>query len=240
MSDIKKDENVSVDVTPQVLNTDEGIKPEENQDKTGEDIKSTLVNDEKFRLELKEEITNDLAKVYTEKLETQQKMIKGLDRKNTELQKKLREYETKELTEEQKFELREKEIKEKERTLWRREAITNLPFSLEDEEKNEFMSYLHGDSEEDIQNAVGFLGSVFQKYLQTGIEKGVDERFKQSGYKPSSAGLNKNDTNDLANMTKNELTEYANKVAKMQSGDEKDKELNKLDKELTRRFQEGG
>ena len=214
-----------------VSESTEKAAPEKKDAGNDEQLSSIIENKVSEKLE-------GIKGLFTEKEKKLKAEIAGLNRKNTELQKENRGFKEKELTEEEKFKLREQELIEKERVIWAREAITELPFQLEEEDKTMFLNYLHGDTEEAVNDAVKFYKELFTKHLQVGIEAGVNDRIK-TGYRPVGT-TQATATNDLSGMSRSELVAQARKVAAMPSGDEKSKLLLELNKAQNRLFKEGG
>lgn len=196
MAEEGKTEQTATETTKQVNDKAQSEKVETKDDK--DLIKS-----------LDKEGLDTIKQFYTSELEKAKKEIAGLNRAKSDTDKKLKEYERRELTESEKKALEDKEIKEEWNKIWRLKAVNK--FELVDEEYD-FSDYLTGDSEEEIINKAGSLKKLLDERIQKGIAKGVEERISQ-GYIPKSSTVQQGEKT-IEQMTKEELTELSRKAVK--------------------------
>lgn len=232
MSDIK--ENVSepvVEETPVVEPTSDQAQPkEETNDK---DSIESLKND------LKEDLRNDMSKYWEEKEKTYKNQIKGLDRKVSELTQQKKKLEQKEMTQEEILEEERTTLNDEYQKLWRDVSIVQVFNELEDEDRSIVKTYLYGNNQDEVQDSAKALFDIFQKYVKSGIEKGVEERILQ-GYKPAGHFRQGGIEININDMSREQLVEKVKEASKMPDGPEKSKILDELAKAQGRRFSAGG
>lgn len=239
MSDVKVDASADVQVQEKTLasETVESIKSDLNTDTTPE-AKETLIDDNKELINsLVDEKLHDLKSFYEDKMTVLSKQLKGQDRKNSELQAKVKEYEMKELTNEEKLALKENEMKEGFRDLYRERAIAKYHLIKEETDDIDFSDYINGDTEDEVFSKTERLKNWVEKQISLGIEKGIESRLAQ-GYKPQSAGIKGQKTNDISDMDKEEMTAYAKEVSQLPEGAEKDSILKRLVEEQAKRMKQ--
>jgi len=184
----------------------------ENQNKqVNEQAQATEVKDDKDLIKsLDKEGLETIKKFYTSELEKAKKEIAGLNRAKSDTDKKLKEYERRELTESEKKALGDKEIREEWNKIWRLKAVNKFELTEED---YDFSEYLSGDSYDEIEKKAEGLKKYMDEKIQKGIAKGVEERISQ-GYIPKSSGGQAQGEKSIEQMTKEELTELSRKAVK--------------------------
>jgi hypothetical protein len=171
-----------------------------------------------------EEIKNTFKSMYEEKEQALKKQNAGLDRKISELQKKNKDYERKEMTENERLELEKREIAEERKALYKEKALNKYGL-ISEEEGIDFRHYLYGDSQDEIMSSAEGLREYINNKIKTGIEKGVEERIAQ-GYRPKGSGASKSD--DYMQMDSQELRQKAKEVSLMPDSPEKSAKLSQL------------
>jgi len=197
MADNATNEQATVNETKQVNETQAQVETKEDKDK--DLIKS-----------LDKEGLETIKKFYANELEKAKKEIAGLNRAKSDTDKKLKEYERKELTESEKKTLEDKEIKEEWNKIWRLKAVNKFELTEED---YDFSEYLSGDSYDEIEKKAESLKKYIDEKIQKGISKGVEERIAQ-GYIPKSSGGQAQGEKSIEQMTKEDLTELSRKAVK--------------------------
>jgi hypothetical protein len=224
MSDVK-DAVVSDEDQVQTDNTKQtDVKPQTDT--------STQTNEELIDSLLEKKL-DSVKSFYEEKMETLKKQNAGLDRRVSELTKINKKYETEKMTEEERFELEKKELRDQYQSLFRERAIANNGLIPNEDETISFSEYLYGDNEQEVNDKAARLKEFIDNRVKSGIEKGVEERLAQ-GYKPIQSGKDgKND--DLSEMTSQELGQKAKEISSMPDGKDKTAALQKIFDEQLRR-----
>lgn len=231
MSDLKQEASV-VEDQEQVQETTE-VTPEVTQPETLEskELYNSLKDD--F-----EEMKKSMS-AWQEKEKSYKNMIKGLDRKVSELTSEKKKLEQKEMSTEEILAEKEKELSEQYQSLWRDQSVVQNFSFLEQEDRNIIKTYLYGNTYEEVAESEKALFDIFDRYNKVNIEKALQEKLSQ-GYKPKGAGIQGEKGNTLADMDKKELAQKAIEIGKMPSGEEKDRLLAQLGAEQHRRITEGG
>jgi hypothetical protein len=206
-------------------------------DNNNQDQDQTKVNEELIN-SLVESKLNDIRSLYEEKLEVSKKQNSGLDKKVSELTKQIKKYESEQLTEQEKLELNKKELLDSWQTIYREKALAKHNLIPAEDEIIDFSSYLFGETEEEVMEKASKLKEFIDNRIKKGIEKGIEERLVNGSYAPTGKGNNNGDQQNIQDMTKEELTEYAIKVSRMPDGKEKSSLLDKLSQEQQRRFRQ--
>jgi len=191
MSDQVKVEGQDVKVDGKQVDESQIDKKLETKD---EDLIKSLEKAKDAKLE-------SIKEFYDKEFEKLKKELAGVNRSNSELQKKVKTYETEKLTETEKLELEKKTLNEEYQRIWRLKAINKAGWI--DEEELNFEDYLFGDNEEEVMKKTENLKLWLDNKIKVGIKKGVDEQIAK-GYVPKT-GLSVEGKPNFENMTPDEL-----------------------------------
>ena len=199
------------------------------QDTGQPDQKMPEINQEVVNNYLDEKLS-DIRSLYEKKVDELKAQLAGQDRKNTELQKALKEHEREKLTTKEREELERRELQQEWQKIFKERAMAKYGLVSED---IPFHEYLFGDTQETIDEKARNLRAYLDAHIQKGIETGVEQKLSQ-GYKPQGpAASAKND--DLANLSRQELAQKAKDLQKMPDSEAKSNALNRLMQEQVRR-----
>lgn len=185
--------NENIQVQSPEIRKDE--KKEIKKDEVKEDLAKSLDSESHEALE-------NIKEFYDKEFTKLKKELAGVNRSNSELQKKVKDYEIAQLTESEKLELDKRTIAEEYNRIWVLKAISSYGWA--NEEELSFSDYLNGDSEDEVMKKAELLKLWLDNKIKVGIKKGVDEQIAKGGYIPKS-GITASGKKDFETMTGDEL-----------------------------------